>query len=968
MPRWLALAALATMTAVAACAGVQQRFPDDVQQSLAQRPMRRAETDHFIIYYPAGRGDELARFVQHAERCVDALRGAAVLKDGPWRDKMVVVMPEVAFDNAFVVPDLEGYEAVALIPSVNTLDFATEFGLPPDPGYIACHELTHYTHDKQIAGFWRVVDAIFGDLYSPQIGFDPWFFEGLATHYETALNPGVGRPTWPIFTGMFAAAYAGERHLSSGELSQYGRLASVGHHYLVGTMFVRFLAETFGDHALWQSIASQASSISGLLFPIAFQSGTSRSFGALFDQFDAWVHRTFPERHAPASQRALGAIGNDARYARGRDGTEAWVADDVDLPPRLVVRDARGAELADLGLVDIVPPRTLVQADPLLVSGLSVTADGGEVWLTVIDYAGTAQIPRLLRWRRGDGKVTEVARDLGPGATISPRGDVYYYCAVDGDRWSLAAYDVASGTHRTIRDMPAGTYILGAQISPDGAQLVTNTFDRGFFAEVVDAHTGAVTRTIRTDTPIYDASFLADGRVMWLGEIDHRFQVVVENQPVTDAPYAALAPREANGTIRFLDREGWQWTLAEVATPPDSGSLAPRHGTPPPPEPEPRAITAIDQPYCPWEHFFYPQQRSPTVLYVSSGAPHLGVVLGGGDRLDEQRWSLAGYAQPPSSGSTAWHYAGDVAYLNHMLAPVTIYADVDAIDWVDPVTFANGSAAPPDHRRERDATLQILRTWRGTFTAAVAGLYTDDFDQLVTPERRHLGGPQITLAYGAAESTRYTGPRRALYASVNAAYYPSAISTFTGDLTDVGGALGAVVPMPWGRRHTLAIGVRGRALLASDDRDTELLQLGGDTGLATLFSGTNSSTVPPGFDSSRFPPNLRFIEQLRGYEDFAIPTDRTEIVDVDYRYPLIVDRGWAASLWWFPASYLRELDLELFGDGALDKANQQHAAVGVAVTARVAIWRIPLLITYQLARRVRDDDAVVQLVGIGPDQ
>ena len=58
--------------------------------------------------------------------------------------------------------------------------------------------------------------------------YDPWFFEGLATHYEAALQPGVGRPRWPIFTGMFAAGYAGET-INGGDLNSLDRLASVGY-------------------------------------------------------------------------------------------------------------------------------------------------------------------------------------------------------------------------------------------------------------------------------------------------------------------------------------------------------------------------------------------------------------------------------------------------------------------------------------------------------------------------------------------------------------------------------------------------------------------------------------------------------------------------------------------------------------------------------------------------------------------
>src|SRR5262245_14663257 len=472
-----------------ACGGVAQRFPADVATSLAHRAMRKLETERFIIYYAANRHAEIDRFLVRATQCAESIRAASIVHARAWRDKMVIVMPDVAFNNAFVAPELTGYEQVAVIPTTATLDFATEFGLPPDPGFIACHELVHYVHFQQTDGFWDHVNELFGHLYTPQIGYDPWFVEGLATHYEAKVFPGAGRPNWPIFTGMYAAAYAG-KHVGGGDMSALGREAPVGHHYLVGTMFIKFLTERYGERPLWLAIGDQARALTGFFFTGTFHNGFGVSFGDLLHQFDAWSARTFPVRTRPPGQRSLGIAGNDARYARGRDGTEAWVANDVDVPPHLVVRDASGATLADLGLIDVIPPRTIVQAEPLLVSGLSIT-DAGDVWLTMIDLGVTYQIRRLLRWRRGDRKLEQVAADLGPGATIDPTGGIYYYCAVDGDRWGLAAWDVRTGARKTLVDMPPGTYILGARISRDGKRLVADVWDgSAFVAWQLDAATG----------------------------------------------------------------------------------------------------------------------------------------------------------------------------------------------------------------------------------------------------------------------------------------------------------------------------------------------------------------------------------------------------------------------------------------------------------------------------------------------
>ena len=1011
---------------VGGCFGVQQRFPDDVQTALAHGEMRRLETERFIVYYPAHRRAEIDRFVARAERCANHVRAAAVVKQGAWNDKMVIVMPETAFNNAFVMGEQFGYEHVAVIPTVSTLDFTTEFGLLPDPGITACHELVHYVHFEQIAGFWRWMDRVFGYLYSPQFGADSWFFEGLATHYEAKLSPGVGRPSWPIFTGMFAAAYAGE-HMSGGDLSSFARLSPVGHNYLVGTMFLRFLTERYGEPPVWAAIASQARGLTGILFPKTFKDGFGKSLGTLLDEFDAWHAQRFPVRLRPAGQRALATLGNDARYARGRDGTEAWVADDVDQPPRLVVRDPGGATLAELRLLDLLPPRTLVDAAPLLVSGLSVTADGREVWLTVNDRDAVEHVPRLLRWRRGEGSLTELGHALGPGATIDPTGATYYYCAVDGDRWSLAAWDVARGTRRVLIDSPPGTYVLGAQVSPDGARVIADVWDgSAFVAWVLDAATGARLAEIRgAGTPIWDASFTDDGRAMYLGVVDARFQLFIDGRPVTDAPYAVLAARSARGTIRFLNREGWSWTLDEIAAPPadappataSAGPAAASPTAPPataaagppaaspaappataagpaaasptappataaagPPDASPAAppaggpviappssapVVLSDEPFSPWERFFFPQLRAPTIVATSGQQAHLGVVLGGGDRLGLQRWSLSVHAQPPTTFSDVFHWGGDAAYLNTMLAPWQIFAIGSFIAWADPVTMTGTTDTLAEERHTRDAALAVSRTWRDTFAATLEGLYTDDYDR--PPGRpgidRRLGGPGLSLAWFSGESTPYTGARLALLASGSAAYYPHDLSTFTGDIYDTAAELDTVVPLPIGARHTLTLQLRGRALLARDD--TNLLQVGGLGARGSLWNGRSVASEPPTFDDARFPPNLRFVEYLRGYEDYAITTDRVGLASLTWRYPLIIDRGGASVFSLFPAVFVRQLDLELFGAGAVDQRQDLHAAGGAEMILHVEVMRIALQLGFQVARRVRDDEAATTLLELG---
>ena len=54
---------------------------------------------------------------------------------------------------------------------------------------IGCREITHFVQLQQIAGFAWFWNTLFGNLYTPQIGLDAWFDEGLAVYYETLLRP-----------------------------------------------------------------------------------------------------------------------------------------------------------------------------------------------------------------------------------------------------------------------------------------------------------------------------------------------------------------------------------------------------------------------------------------------------------------------------------------------------------------------------------------------------------------------------------------------------------------------------------------------------------------------------------------------------------------------------------------------------------------------------------------------------------
>ena len=764
----------------AACATtVQPKFPDDVAAGV-RAGMRRMETDTFIIYYPAARRDEAIRFAGRAEGCGTALRSHAALRNHVFREKPILVVPDVPFNNAYVSPPALGEEDHAVVPLQATFDFSTELGFPPDPGYVACHELTHDTQQMQIAGIWYAIDLLFGAVTTPQVGLDSWFWEGLAVHYETALQPDAGRPRWPIFTGMFAAAYAGGR-LTTSDLSELNREPPPGGNYLVGGMFVDFLARTYGEDALWRVITAQASSTwIALAVNDAFVAATGKSIGALFDEFRADTAARFPVRATPPDQRHVrgGGEGDDARFARGQGGTEAVVGSDVDVPVHLDVFGPDGARRARVALVDVVPPRTLVTADPILTSGLSITR-AGDVYLTMIDQGATYQVARLVRWRASrPGSIEEVASGLGPGACVSPDGATYYYLIVDGDRWSLGAYDVATGARRVVRDMPPGQYVLAAQPSPDGRRLIASVWDGRFSLHVLDAATGELAARIdgAGDTPVYDGAFVDDARVVYLAELVGRFQAAVRDvatgatRIATDAPYAVLDARAAGGALRFLSRRGWEWDLDEVALPAPGGDVIAPIETPPPPPATATPHVLSDAPYSELDHLFAPTLHALTLYQPATGTTIYGLALAGGDRLGHDRWAVAGYLEPDTR-----ELSGQASFVNARLAPWYLSLAADWLRWTETDKDSLGDDVRV-HREERDAQAAFGRTWRGSWSAFARGVSSELHDRATgfAPDDVRLVGPGVSLAYSGFDATPYAGLRRGGALAIDATWYPAA--------------------------------------------------------------------------------------------------------------------------------------------------------------------------------------------------
>jgi hypothetical protein len=374
-----------------------------------------------------------------------------------------------------------------------------------------------------------------------------------------------------------------------------------------------------------------------------------------------------------------------------------------------------------------------------------------------------------------------------------------------------------------------------------------------------------------------------------------------------------------------------------------------------------------DGPYTATDHLLAPQLHG--LSFTAAGRDGLfGVaVLGGSDRLQYHRWALDGLIQ---LGSSRLGYGGAASYANQQLAPFTIVADVLALRYHDtwPAISPLMSPALPRFgpyvldKSEAQADLFVSRQLYGA-PADLGFFYVDD-DQPDEPtllvKHRRAAGPFASVSYVGVESTPYSGARRALALFPTVTLLPGGLNTADATVTDLRLEIVGVLPLPLSRRHTLTLDLVGRDLFGLP-AGARWLQVGGGTSALAIHRPL-AETTPPEVTIDSL-PGLHFVEPLRGYEDYPIATDRILIAQAAYRYPIIIDRGVASTLWLLPSSFLREIDLELFGSAATDAhGDPGHVAGGAAATLAVGVWRIPLSLRYQIARRVEDDHALVQIL------
>lgn len=363
------------------------------------------------------------------------------------------------------------------------------------------------------------------------------------------------------------------------------------------------------------------------------------------------------------------------------------------------------------------------------------------------------------------------------------------------------------------------------------------------------------------------------------------------------------------------------------------------------PAPAPEVEVISDEPYKPFERFFYPELRVPFVIGYQDADTKKTRVLGlislaGQDRLGMNAWAInatydSGVKYPNVS----------VSYGNAVLAPWYVLGSVD---------YTN-----TESEQDLQASLAASRSfWTTPVSFGILGLRRQylDPDNGSPRELTSLVGPQIATSYFAGTGTAYGGTQKGLGLALSAGVFPRAFRTETA-LGDVRGQVDSYLGgLPGLGKDNLHLSVIGRFLPGAPEG---LLAVGGISAGNPLY--LSEKRVDPSIPH-QFLPGIAFSEYLRGYEDFTFRARHVVIGNAAYTYRFIIDYGWASTLYLLPSLFVNQLEVEGFGSWARTDFRDNHRAAGGAVRLQLTFGQlIPVALYYQVAYRFDqclDEDSI----------
>lgn len=801
------------------------------------------------------------------------------------------------------------------------------------------HEYTHVLHVDNTSGIPALVNALIGKTYSPNQAQPRWILEGLAVAMESEHSSG-GRLRSTQFDMFLRADVLSGRLARLDQISNPPRRWPSGNlWYLYGGKFIAWIHDVYGPDVFAAVATDYGSNIIPWGINRSIRRVTGRTYVELYEGWKAHLRERYGRQVAEVRRRGL-REGRRLTF-HGRAAFSPRV-----VPPRcapdsrlhLVYYREDGHEAPGLYRLPIEPDGRAGEAELLTRSSGRISSfdvDCSLVFETVAPsrrryyFSGLFRLPpggsprgfrrtteRLTTGRRArepdvspDGRrvayvtnsrgtstlrVAELGQDaitaerrLVPSAEYeqaytprwSPDGTkIAYSTWTSGGNRDLRIVDVTSGRFyalmhdRAIDQQPAW--------SPDGSVLYFVS-DRTGIANVY-AHelaTGRVAQVTNVRTGAYMPEVSPDGRTLfYVGYTSDGFDVfALELEP-----------------SRFLAAEAVPSARPSAPPTPERGNWRVSHYQP---------LSTL-RPRA-FEIEYGPGTFGDTITLTMSGSDAVG---------------LHGVAV---GLSTAWDRPEPQLSLDYAYRRLPFDFRATVFQSAAPRTFTYGETPYPVVERLIGATTGVSFTSLGILDAQSVSLsYTlasYDTDQPLSssvdpystvtgqPDEGTLGLVRLGFGYGNAEAYEYSISAERGFTLAAGLDHGSEPTGSDATLTAINGRLTGYFSMPWLQHHVLALGLSGGTSTGSYAR-RGLFFTGGflEADLVDAFS----SGVRQG----------AFV--LRGYEPGQFAGSQFNLLNVEYRFPLLyADRGVAT----LPV-FLRTLSGTLFADygGAFERLDPEH--------------------------------------------
>ena len=779
---------------------------------------------------------------------------------------------------------------------------------------LVTHEYTHILHTDNITGLPAIYNAIFGKVYSPNQMQPRWLLEGLAVLQETYFTSG-GRNHSSTFDMFLRADVLNDNVAPIDQISHSPRRWPQGNlWYLYGSHFLEYIQDLYGPDALRSVSSDYGSQIIPYGLNRAIHHATGKTYLELYAGWIGWMKERYAAQKAEVDKRGvregkrLTFTGQESFHPRyAPKGTYESL---LGARPLAFFRNDGHTTTGIYGIDAEAPGApTLLQR----TSANATTAflpDGAFVYDTIEVSKKIYFFYDLFRRERGElGSESDFGARLSEGMRASEpdvsRDGQKVAFTVDkaGTRYLyVAPLDTVDGApmgapHRLLPDEQRYEQVYTPRWSPDGKSIAFSRWTDGGYRDVqiADVASGAITEVTHDRALDTGPAWSHDGKQLFFSSdrsgIANLYVYTLATgvlRQVTNVITGAYQP-EVSPDGEHLAYVGYThlgYDLYELALDEDSfldaqpyldvrGARAP----------EPPHLDVTPTPYDPWPTL-RPYNWTFSIRPDAFGQSVL-VTTQGGDVVGHHAWSLA-----ISSSFERGEPGIDFAYLYRRLpfdmrahvfryiAPRGGYRWADQTPiWIEQTLGLDTGLTFPISRALTAQSLAIAYSF--SQFKAQDGFPKDRFDPYsrlpIYPQTGIIAA--LHLGYSWSNIQRFlwsVGSEKGFSLGFGIDYarreLGSEFDLVVASYSAVGYALA-----PWGHHHSFALHSQG-GITSGDYARRGAFALGGYYDIP-LPDAVRNLLIQPGI-------------ALRGYNPGSIVGDSYQLMNLEYRFPIVnVDRG-----------------------------------------------------------------------------